>query len=40
MIEYIVASKADVELFMQSRLEMLKVVNDEGMVLTLREEPA
>lgn len=28
MIEYIVASKADVELFMQSRLEMLKVVND------------
>ena len=28
MIQYITASKDDIELLMQSRLEMLKVVND------------
>ena len=28
MIKYVVATKDDIELLMQSRLEMLKVVND------------
>lgn len=28
MIEYVIASKGDIELLMQSRLEMLRVLNE------------